>query len=111
FCPDKPGAERARHFVSDHDPANRWRRHQLNSLTSILLSYRASEAFGSFRKLKHERALQVDCAVPTAGQLKVTLQKRARRSKLIDDLFSVQSLSSLSWCMLQFEFECRLTRI
>src|SRR5690348_5807128 len=97
--------------MSDHDSANRGRRHELNSLALILLRNPASKSFCSLRKLKHERALQIDRAVQTTGQLKMTFQKRAGSSELIDQLFGVQLLTSLSWHMLQFEPECRIIRI
>src|SRR5678816_3033763 len=101
FGPDKSRAERSRDFVSNHDPANRRRRHELNSLASILLRNRASEAFCTLRKLKHERTLQIDRAVQTTRQLKMTFQQRAGSSELIDHLFSVQFLTSLCmYCLL-----------
>jgi hypothetical protein len=80
--------------MSNHDPANRRRRHQLNSLPLKLLRNRAPECLSALGKLKHERTLQIDRAMQTAGELKVAIQQRASRSELIDHLFSVHVLTS-----------------
>ena len=87
--------------MPDHDPANRRRRNQLNALPRIQLSNRAPEGFRLLRKLKHERALQIDRAVQAAGKLKVTFEERSYVPELIDDLFWFQILTSMDMYMLQ----------
>src|SRR4051794_14525637 len=97
--------------MTNHDPTNRRRRNELNSLPSKLFGNRAPECLSSLRKLKHERTLQIDRAVQAAGKLKMALQQRTGCSELIDNLFSVQVLTSRSICVLQSLTECRLIRI
>ena len=97
--------------MTNNDATDRGRRDELNSLPLKFLGNRSSERFSLFRKLKHERTLQVDRAVQAAGKLKVTLEQRAGFSELIYNLLCVQSLTSISMCMLQSEAECRLIRI
>lgn len=97
--------------MPDHDPANRRRSNQLDPLCGKLPRNRLTKRRCLLWKLKHERALQVDCAVQTARELEVTFEQRARRLELMYYFVSSQFLTSINMPVLQFEPECRLIPI
>src|SRR6185369_1089734 len=108
--PYEPRAQRTCNLVTDHEAANRGRCNQLNACPSKFLRDRAPEALSLVRKLKHQRTLQVNGAVQTTGELKMTFQQRTGLSELIDNLFRVQFATSRVSYMVQSEPECRLIR-
>jgi hypothetical protein len=95
--------------MTNYNPTDRRRRNELNPLPLKLLSNRTPKRFRLLRKLKHERTLQIDRAVQATRELKMTFQQRAGRSELIDNLFSVQSLTSFNRYMLQSESNAALS--
>src|SRR6185503_15087324 len=84
--------------MTDYYSANRRRRYEFDSL--VLPPESLRDGFTKRRrllgKLKHQRALEIDCAVQTAGKLKVAFQQRAGLFELINHLVSVQFVHLVS---------------
>src|SRR5688500_14636192 len=97
--------------MPEDEPANRRRGHALNPLPGKLARNSVTERRGPFRKLEHERTMEIDRAMQTTRELKVAFQQRARLFELINHFISVQLFTSSAGGMLQFEPECRLTPI
>jgi hypothetical protein len=77
--------------MPDHDPADRRRRYELNSLSlpPKLARDRFTKRSRLVRKLKHERTLEIDRAMQAARKLEMTFKQRPGRLEFVDYLFSV----------------------
>src|SRR5687767_1270976 len=87
--------------MPDHDPANRRRGNQLDSLFRKLPRDRFAKRRRLFRELKHPRTLEIDRAMQPARKLEMTFEQRSGLFEFINHVFSVQILTSVTGGVLQ----------
>ena len=73
--------------MADNQTTDCRRRDGLNVLSLKLFRDGATKLFRFARMLQYQRALQIDGAMQTAAQNKVTFQQRPGLAKLLNDLF------------------------
>ena len=72
----------ARNLVAYNDAANRGRGDRLNIFSLKMFGDAPPKLFGVARLLQHQRTLQIDRTVQSAGKNKVSFEQRSSFSKL-----------------------------
>jgi len=81
--------------MSDYDPANRWRGHQLNMVLFELFGDGPTKSFRFRWMLQHKGTLQVVSTMKPAGENKVTFKQGPRRSESLNHIFGSHNLSPI----------------